>query len=251
MKPTKEQWKNAFPEPSENYYRKVEVTLASLSQEKEKCFMKLQKRFAVPVVALVLVLALGTGLIATGTVTQVFSSSSSRSTYTEVPSEDQLRDDLNFVPSVPASLGQEYVFEDGVVGKSKGTDDEGNVLTKEKFLMVSYRKANDEVSLYARPFNDLMSETEGTAVEQYNGVDLYYNSYTAKHVPADYEMTEQDIADEAAGTYVFSYGTDKVEIEFVQNVLWISDGVAYDLLATGDTLTQQDLVAMAKEVLDH
>ena len=252
MKPTKEQWKNAFPEPSVNYRRKVEASLASLPREKEKCYMKINKRFAVPVMALVLVLALGTGLIATGTVTQIFSGSSSRPTYTEVPTEEQLKDDLDFVPSVPSSLSGEYTFEDSVIGKEKGTDDEGNVLTKQKFLATTYSNGTERISLYASPTNDLMTQTSGTVVEQYNGVDLYYDSYTAKYVPVGYEMTEQDLADEAAGTYVFSEGeVEKVETEVVQNLTWISNGVAYDLLATGSPLTQQQLIAMAKEVLDY
>ena len=214
--------------------------------------MKINKRFAVPVMALVLVLALGTGLIATGTVTQIFSGSSSRPTYTEVPTEEQLKDDLDFVPSVPSSLSGEYTFEDSVIGKEKGTDDEGNVLTKQKFLATTYSNGTERISLYASPANDLMTQTSGTVVEQYNGVDLYYDSYTAKYVPVGYEMTEQDLADEAAGTYVFSEGeVEKVETEVVQNLTWISNGVAYDLLATGSPLTQQQLIAMAKEVLDY
>ena len=252
MKPTKEQWQNAFPEPSVNYRRKVEASLASLPQEKEKCFMKLNKRFAVPVVALVLVLALGTGLIATGTVTNIFAGSSSRPTYTEVPTEDQLKDDLDFVPSVPTALGGEYTFESSVIGKEEGTDDEGNVLTKQKFLATTYSNGTERISLYASPANDLLTQTSGTVVEQYNGVDLYYDSYMAKYVPVGYEMTEQDLADEASGTYVFSEGeVEKVETEVVQNLTWISNGVAYDLLATGSPLNQQQLIAMAKEVLDH
>ena len=252
MKPTKEQWQNAFPEPSVNYPRKVEASLASLPQEKEKCFMKFNKRFAVPVMALVLVLALGTGLIATGTVTQIIGGSSARPTYTEVHAEEQLKDDLDFVPSVPSSLGGEYAFEDSVIGKEKGTDDEGNVLTKQKFLATTYSNGTERISLYASPANDLLTQTSGTVVEQYNGVDLYYDSYTAKYVPVGYEMTEQDLADEAAGTYVFSEGeVEEVETEVVQNLTWISDGIAYDLLAMGSPLTQQQLTAMAKEILSH
>ena len=65
-------------------------------------------------------------------------------------------------------------------------------------------------------------------------------------------MTEQDLADEAAGTYVFSEGeVEEVETEVVQNLTWISDGIAYDLLAMGSPLTQQQLTAMAKEILSH
>lgn len=252
MKPTKEQWQNAFPEPSVNYRRKVEASLASLPREKEKYYMKINKRFAVPVMALILVLALGTGLIATGTVTQIISGSSSRPTYTEVPTEEQLKDDLDFVPSVPSSLGGEYAFEDSVIGKEKGTDDEGNVLTKQKFISTTYSNGTDQVVLGASPANDLLTQTSGTVVEQYNGVDLYYDSYTAKYVPVGYEMTEQDLADEAAGTYVFSEGeVEEVETEVVQNLTWISDGIAYDLLAMGSPLTQQQLTAMAKDILSH
>ncbi len=252
MKRTKEQWQSAFPEPSANYHRKIEVTLTSLPQEKEKCFMKLNKRFVVPVMAIVLVLALGTGLIATGTISTIVGSSSAKPTYTELPNKDQLEADLEFVPSVPASLGEEYTFEEAVIGKEKGKDDKGNVLTKQKFLHTMYSNGTEEIDVYASPYNSMLNQTEGTVVAQYNGVDLYYSSYTAKRVPVGYEMTEQDLADEAAGKYVFSEGcVEKVETEEVQHLLWISDGVAYDILVVDSSLTKEDLTAMAEEMLDQ
>ena len=51
---------------------------------------------------------------------------------------------------------------------------------------------------------------------------------------------------------MFSEGeVEEVETEVVQNLTWISDGIAYDLLAMGSPLTQQQLTAMAKEILSH
>ena len=51
---------------------------------------------------------------------------------------------------------------------------------------------------------------------------------------------------------MFSEGeVEEVETEVIQNVLWISDGIAYDLLAMDSPLTQQQLTAMAKEILSH
>lgn len=250
MKRTQKQWQNAFPEPSMKFHRKVEATLASLPQEKEKCFMKFNKRFAVPVMACILVLALGTGLIATGTVTKMFGGSSTIPAYTEVPTAEQLSEDLDFVPVVPATLGDGYTYEESVIGKEKGTDDNGNVLSKNKFLNSEYKNGTDQLNLYSSPQNDLVT-LGGVVIENYNGIDLHYLSYASKLVPADYELTAQDKADKASGKYEFSYGdVDEVSITEVQQLLWIMNGVSYDILVVDSDLTQADLVAMAKEIID-
>lgn len=63
-------------------------------------------------------------------------------------------------------------------------------------------------------------------VENYNGVGLYYYSYMNKIVSDDYKMTEQDKQDEKSGN------------------------VYYSFLTTDYDLTKDDLVQMAKKIID-
>lgn len=245
------QWKKAFPEPPQNFHRKVEATLASLPQEKEKNIMRMKKRFAISVVTLVAVVALGTGLMATGKISSIAGSSSSAPTYTDVPTASQLSEDLGFTPNIPESFENGYTFENGTIGTQSGLDEDGNTLDKHKKIDCLYKNGDDEVSLDVAKWNTPLEE-DGTVVETCNGIDLIYSANTYKNVHDDYEMTEQDKADKASGKYVFSFGcTDEVEITDVQGLTWVQDGITYDLLASDSSLTQIDLITMAKEIINQ
>ncbi|MGI5873060.1 MAG: hypothetical protein ACOX8R_00110 [Bacillota bacterium] len=244
----RDHWQKAFPEMPLSYRQRVEATLASLPEEKEVHKMKLKKRFAVPVMALLAVMLLGTGLMATGTLTSLFATSSSHPTYKEMPTVAQLEKNPGFVPVVLDSFENGYVFDSAVVGKSTGTDDNGNELLKQKFISIDYAFGNDRISVDAHPTSDYFVE-DGAVVGSFDGIDLYYSGYTNKCVPGDYEMTEQDKADEASGKYVFSFGTDTVLIQEVQFLTWQMDGLSYNLMAVDSSLAQEDLAAMAKEII--
>lgn len=245
------QWKKAFPEPPQNFHRKVEATLASLPQEKEKNIMRIKKRFAIPVIALVAIVALGTGLLGTGKISSMIGSSSSSPTYTQLPTAAELREDLDFTPTIPQAFENGYTFENGTIGRESGLDENGNVLEKHKSLDCLYKNGGAEIYLNTTKAWSSPHEEDGVVVETYHGIELTYTAHTYKFVPADYEMTAQDKADEASGKYIFSFGTDEIEIAEVQGLIWVQEGISYHLLASDSPLTQTDLVTMAKEIIDR
>lgn len=247
------QWKKAFPEPPQSFHRKVEATLASLPREKEKNIMRIKKRFTIPVIAFVAIVALGTGLLATGKISSMTGSSSSAPTYTQLPTAAALKEDLGFTPAIPQAFANGYVFENGTVGKESGLDENGNVLEKHKSLACLYKNGGAEIYLNTAKAWSVPHEKDegGTVVETYNGIELIYSAHTYKFVPADYEMTAQDQADEASGKYIFGFGTDEIEIEEVQGLSWVQEGISYHLLAGDSPLIKADLVTMAKEIIDR
>lgn len=211
--------------------------------------MKLNKKIAVPVVAMLMVFALGTGLIATGTIDTFFSSGGGKVDYTEVPSNEDLEKDLGFIPVIPDTLAEEYSFTEADIGKSTGEDVNGNVLLKQKFISCFYSNGVDELDLYIRENSDLLDES-GVFAENYEGVDIFYQQNTYKRCPAGYEMTEQDIADQENGTYIFSEGgTEEVYTEVVTHVTWIEDGIRYGIMAVDTDLTKDQLIEAAKAVI--
>ncbi len=244
------QWKNAFPEPPQSFQRKVESTLASLPQEKEKNIMRIKKRFAIPVIALVAIVALGTGLLGTGKISSMIGSSNSLPTYTQLPTAAELSEDLDFTPTIPQAFENGYTFENGTIGTESGLDENGNTLDKHKRLDCLYKNGGEEINLTVAKKWSIPHEEDGAVVETYNGMELIYTANIYKFVPGDYEMTAQDKADEASGKYVFSFGTDEIEMEEVQGLTWIQNGLSYHLLASDSSLTQTDLVTMAKEIID-
>lgn len=245
----KEQWQNAFPDPTEQYHRKVNAALASLPQEKERSFMKLNKKIAVPVVAMLMVFALGTGLIATGTIETLFSSGGGKAEYTEVPTNEELEKDLGYIPVIPDTLAGEYSFKEADIGKTTGEDENGNVLLKQKFISCSYTNGTDELDLYIEEDSNLLDES-GVVVGNFEGIDIRYQQNMYKRVPAGYEMTEQDLIDKENGTYIFSEGeTEEVFTEAVTHVTWIENGIRYGIMAIDTGLTKEQLINAAKDVI--
>ena len=64
------------------------------------------------------------------------------------------------------------------------------------------------------------------------------------------EQAEQDKEDEASGKYIFSYGTEEVEIENVKQVMWKEGSVICTILEQTGTLDMDELVSMAEEVMN-
>jgi hypothetical protein len=195
--------------------------------------------------------ALGTGLLGTGKISSMIGSSCASPTYTQLPTAAELSEDLDFSPTIPPAFENGYTFENGTIGKESGLDENGNVLEKHKSLDCLYKNGSDAISLNVAEKWSFPHEEDGTVVETYNGIELKYTVNTYKFVPGDYEMTAQDKADEASGKYVFSFGTDQIEIEEVQGLTWIQDDLSYLLMASDSSLTETDLVTMAKEVIDR
>ena len=63
-------------------------------------------------------------------------------------------------------------------------------------------------------------------------------------------MTKEDKVAEANGELVFSYGSSKVEIVTVQAISFEKDGIRHSLMQINGKLTKDELVEMAKEIIN-
>ena len=93
------------------------------------------------------------------------------------------------------------------------------------------------------------SSNKETVVNTCNGIDLYYTSSVNKCVPADYKLTEQDKQDKLSGKYIFSYGSDKIEISQFKYLDWMQDGIHYSLSSMNSNISKAELVKMAPQVI--
>ncbi|MDO4542229.1 MAG: hypothetical protein Q4C00_05305 [Bacillota bacterium] len=160
--------------------------------------MRIKKRLAVPVFALLAVLVLGTGLMATGTISSIVGWSSSKPTYTELPTKEQLEKDLSYVPIIPAEFSNGYAFQEATVGTAKGLDDNDNVIDKHKNIYCSYKNGTEEINLHMAKWSYTLKDDD-PVVETYEDIELQYSNDLYKGFPGDYVLTEQDKADEASG----------------------------------------------------
>lgn len=252
--------KNSFPEPTREFHEKLCQTLDSLSEKENTKMKKFTVKKGLILAAAISILAIGSAAVATqGTIRSISGNSTSFPNYKTIPAAETLQKDIGITPKIVSEFSNGYAF-DGAVKVNNSIDDiEENTRTtvvddngkemKYKSISVKYTKDGGRITLDADPAEYNMDKnTEET--ENYNGVSIRYNAFTNKFVPGDYQQTEQDIKDEAEGKYVFSYGTDDIEIHEVQGVTWIQDGIKYHINAMDSLLGQEELIAMAKEIID-
>jgi len=252
-------WNNAFPDTPKSFKNKVSATLNSLPDKKENGEMENKKIYKTGsikkkiIITLAATLVIGTSVFAAGKISgkiySITSCSSSIPTYTTIPTVEQLKKDFKFNPKLINKFDNGYAFVNGYTVNNKGLDEEGNSVEKTKSLDFTYKKGNDKLSLYME--NGRLGERskKEIVIATYNGLDLYYNSYANKLVPADYKLTEQDKQDKLSGKYVFSYGSDKVEISQVQSLNWMQDGINYSFLGINSNISKDELVKMAQQVI--
>lgn len=241
-------WKNAFPKPSENFHNKLCMTLDSLEKENVK-MKKVSLKKSIIIAAAVL--AIGSVAFASrGAVSYIVGSTSSKPDYTSIPVAETLNKNVGFTPKIVEQFSNGYTFEGGNNGKNKYVDEENGTEEKYKSFMADYEKDGDRVMLSADTYADSHKDQGNSEMSEDNGITISYISYANKLVPSDYQQTEQDMKDEESGKYVFSYGSDKVEISQVQGVEWEQDGIYYNLIAINSPLNKQGLIDMAKEIID-
>lgn len=253
-------WKNSFPEPPQEFHEKLCHTLDKLNEKETSTMKKFTLKKSL-IIAAAAVLVVGTAAVATQGTTRVISGSSwGVPTYKEIPSAEKLQEDIGITPKVPSEFSNGYVFESAtkVNNRIEDISDDGKVAVvvgdngeEQRFTSLSIRYKNDdnEFNLSADPAG-YSDETKAEEAENYNGISIGYNAFTNKFVPGDYVQTEQDIIDEAEGKYVFSYGTDDIEIHEVQGVTWTQDGIKYNITVMDSPLDREALINMAKEMID-
>lgn len=249
-------FKNAFPDTPVSFKNKVSDTLNNLPDKKENDEMgnktmckkiSFKKRV---IVTLAATFVLGTTALAAGKVFSIVGSSSNIPTYTNLPTIQQVKDDFGFSPKLVGKFNNGYTYDKAKTSKNEALDEKGNSLDKSKSLGFIYKKGNDEVNLDME--NKMLGEKskKEVLVDNYKDIELYYESFTTKFLPVDYEMTEQDKKDQASGKYNFSVGTKKIEISQFTFLNWQQDGIYYSFMTTDSDLSQDELVKMAHEVID-
>lgn len=249
-------WNNTFPDTPKSFKNKVSDTLNNLPDQEENGEMgniKIYKNGTLKkkvIIALAATFVLGTTAFAAGKLFSTVGISSNIPTYTTIPKVEQINNDFGFNPKLVDKFENGYIFENGYTSNNEGFDEQGNSVGKTKSLHFAYEKGDDKLNLYME--GKMLGERskDKVVVDTYNNIDLYYHSYANKLVPEDYEMTEQDKKDEASGKYVFSFGSEDVEVSKVQSLNWEQDGVYYSFLVTDSDLSQDELVKMSHQIIN-
>lgn len=228
--------------------QKVSAKLDSASTERKFITMKSKKKLSL--IAAAAALALGiTAFAASGIITTRFSSSSSKPDYASLPTAQQVTKDIGYTPVLIDTFENGYAFQSGSIVNNRLTDENGKAVEKFKSVSFDYEKDGDTV-IFAQDRFQSEKEPQGDIIKTVNGTDLYYYSYTAKSVPADYTLTDADKKAEASGELVFSYGSSDVQIQDVQSITWIMGDMQYQLLQIDGKLSKDELSDMALEAIN-
>ncbi len=236
------------PKAPAGFHHQVLQTLENLPERKEGILMK--KKFTKILVAAAVIAALGVTAFAGGRLMEITGHSSRADDFYELPTPTEAAEIVGAEPVLLESFSNGYTFQRGNTSENTLIF-EGNSKGKEyQSMELGYAKDGDEVFLSfgspVEPGDYVDDETESIDVD---GRTLYYARQTYKIVPPDYQMTEQDKQDEADGTYVFSYGSETVEVKDFQHLSWSQGELNYELYAHDSVLARGDLVAMAEEIL--
>lgn len=228
----------------------VKCTMAApFDTETEVYYMKNKKHSTKKVVSLIAAAAvlacLGTAFAAGG-LGGWYSSATTEfeSVYDSAP----IAEELGFAPVLIDVFENGYSYSSGRAADNTITEDDGKVKEEFKSAFFIYEKDGDQV-WFSQDRSDSINVEKGELVSTVDGVDIYYYSYNNKIVPADYEMTDEDIAAEESGELIFSWGSDDVREAVVQSVQWRVGDIAFTLVQMDGALSADELTAMAEEAI--
>lgn len=217
----------------------------SMSEQNRKHFSV--KKFAIGVAAACLLLS--GGVFAGKTAGYITVGSTGAYAYDELANAEKK---LGFSADVAENFDNGYSFVEMQVIKTSATDENGNRIYTFPELNVQYMRGGiKNISLYVdqRPEKGERAKTPDMT-DQCGDIAIRYDVYTYKLVPAEYELTEEDKANLARDDYEISYGADSVEYSQISHVVWEKDGVYYDLLGRDTDLSGEEMIGMAKELIE-
>lgn len=176
--------------------------------------------------------------------------SSNIPTYNSVPTAETLQDDIGISPKILNNFSNGYTFDSGYIVENEDYSEDGRIFESYKSLNCHYKRNEDMISLDIDKSTAGNQSNHSDTAETYKGSDIKYFAYTNKLVPGDYQLTEQDKKDEKSGKYIFSYGSAEIKISDVQILSFEYNGLNYSICAADSELTKDELINMAKEIID-
>ncbi len=235
--------------PSEDMFQHINNKIKSENMEVKNMNLKpIKKTRGILVACMLLAFTTITCFAAVKIVS--YTSHSTNNTFAEFPSENEVKKEAGFVPKYISEFAEGYEFYKGGVGETKAETEDGSAAMTLKTANFTYKNGDSTVSLLVQDGVLPADEDGGETIKITSDVEGRYYSEMYKFVPADYVMTEQDKADEESGKYIFSYGSEKVEINHMQQILWEDNGMSYALINSDEKVDKTILSNMAAEIVN-
>lgn len=157
---------------------------------------------------------------------------------------------MGTTPKLVDAFSNGLSFNEGSVTMVKGVDENQNPLITYPEIYAAYGDDN-RVSLYIHEHQDMIPQETSAVKKQdiYQDITLKACEDNYLFLPPDAKPSVEDSKLEEEGKLMISYGSDKEERMIFRNVSWSENGMEY-LISSFDGLSCDDLIGMAKEVID-
>ncbi|WP_125144543.1 hypothetical protein [Clostridium transplantifaecale] len=136
--------------------------------------------------------------------------------YSQIPDAETLQRDVGFVPKSPDTLAGDYKFTSGAITESYDLDSSGNLVNPKKGI--NYKYVNSTTGKTVSLSSELKSERsapENSVVTKYGETELYFNNQYANYLG------------------------------------WFDHDIFYSLMDINKLVTQEEMTAIAKEIIDR
>lgn len=135
-------------------------------------------------------------------------------------------------------------------------DESGQTLGEKKSLEITYSKGGEEMDVYCKKLlpveeADIMEIGEYDRTLETGGITMGYTSSMYKAVPPDYEPTEEDKKAMESGRLQIGDGSAEIETSQYSRVVWVKDGIRYELMGFNVSLNADEMLQMAQEMVEN
>lgn len=239
---------------------KKKIDLAILEQEngafrKERRKVTLMKWNIKKVAAAALGVCLLTGGVcyAAEQMAYYISSSAPSDYQTDFSAVDSLAKEAGLDVNAVERFANGYTFEEVGIDKTSAIGEEGQKLYDFSELSIHYgREGAPSISIFAEDaayYEGIDEAMVYDAVRECDGIEVRCFTVTNKCVPSDDDLTDEDRANMGNPNYNYASGSSEVEIMQSMNVVWVKDGVYYHMLGFDLTLSAEEMLDMAEEMI--
>ncbi len=177
----------------------------------------------------------------------MWSSHSYGPSYTELPNDTQMIKAIGYAPNFVEIFENGFTFNSATIEKNNIETENGS----QKFESISAEYILSDESINISGYEIKYIEgLEGEKIAQIDGTEIFYSESIHKSVPSGYVLTEADKIAEANGELMIGYGSSEITERKTKYLCWIDDGIYYGMLQFDGTLTAEDMVNMAKEIIN-
>lgn len=241
-------------EASESLKQRIDFQIADGSVKEEHKMKRMNMKKVVLGVAAAC-LMVGTIAIAGSGIVSYVAHSSSIPDYTKFEDMEKAEAEIGYSVDGVESFDNGFRLDGIHIHEAMLQDENGNALGEKKGLYMTYSKGGEELGIICEKLlpvenGDILKEGGYDRTSEAGDIVMGYRSYTYKAVPPDYEPSEEEKMAVESGRLQIGYGTDKVEINEFSSVVWVKDGVRYDLSGFDVSLSAEEMFGMAQEIME-